>query len=80
MPDELVPVAPRTKIREASRHVVIVAVVAPKDGSGPCRSVGPKKREFSSISLNAHELTMKLLWHPLSSTRDGRATAEAGGG
>ena len=27
------------EIREASAHVVIDAVVAPQDGSGPCRSV-----------------------------------------
>ena len=29
--------------QEASGHVVIEAVVAPKDGSGPCRSVRHKK-------------------------------------
>ena len=33
----------RRKIREASRDVVIDAVVAPEDGSGPYRSVRHKK-------------------------------------
>ena len=40
----------KNKIREASGHVVIDAVVAPQDGSGPGRSVRTK---WASGSPNA---------------------------
>ena len=49
-------VASPAKTREASRHDVIDAVVAPQDGSGPCRGVRHKKWHLGSISLKAHKL------------------------
>ena len=61
----------RAKIREASRHVVIDAVVAPQDGSGPCRSVTPKKLTPPLTSQTGHYLPMKRVGHPLRCTSVG---------
>ena len=66
------------KIREASPSVVVDAVVAPEDGSGPGRSVRHQNGHLAPTSQKGRDLAMKRVGHPLSSTRDGRATAEAG--
>ena len=50
---------------EASGDVVIVAVVAPEDRSGPCRSVTPKKLTLPLTSQTGHYLPMKRVGHPL---------------
>ena len=55
------------EIREASRHVVIDAVVAPQDGSGPCRSVTHNNEHLAPTSQKGRYLMMRCVGHPLPS-------------
>ena len=48
-----------TENQEASPHVVIDAVVAPQDESGPCRSVRPLELPLGSISIKAKDKTRR---------------------
>ena len=68
------------KIREASGHVVIDAVVAPQDGSGPCCSVRHQNLRLRSISLKACDISLRRVAHPLSCTRDGQRDAAGSAG
>ena len=50
---------------EASGDVVIVAVVAPEDRSGPCRSVRHLNRQLALTSQKGQDLFMKSVGDPL---------------
>ena len=65
------------KIREASGHVMIDAVAAPEDSSGPCRSVIHQYGHLAPTSQKGHYLSVKRVRHPLSSTSVGREVGEA---
>ena len=63
--------------QEGSGDVVIDAVVAPEDGSGPCCSVKHQNWVCLLPSQKGHCLPMKRVGHPLSSTGVSREVGPA---